>query len=233
MIPFDKRDGKIWYNNKLVDWQDAKLHVISHGLHYASLVFEGLRVYEGEIFKLEEHTDRLYHSAKRMDIKIPYSKDEMNKAIDSPRSELGPYTPRVEMVKVKRDNIGEIIGKGGATIKDIIEQSGASVDISDNGTVKIAGTSKESIQKAIDLINSIIEEPEVGQVYEGKVVKIMEFGAFVNFFGKKDGLVHISQLSDERVEKVTDVINEGDTVKVKVIGFDKGKVKLSIKDVDA
>ena len=159
--------------------------------------------------------------------------DEMNKAIDSPRTELGPYTPRIEMIKVKRDNIGEIIGKGGATIKDIIEQSGASVDISDNGTVKIAGTNKESIQKAIDLINSIIEEPEVGQVYEGKVVKIMEFGAFVNFFGKKDGLVHISQLSDERVEKVTDVINEGDTVKVKVIGFDKGKVKLSIKDVDA
>ena len=158
---------------------------------------------------------------------------EMNKTIDSHRTELGPYTPRVEMIKVKRDNIGEIIGKGGATIKDIIEQSGASVDISDNGTVKIAGTSKESIQKAIDLINSIIEEPEVGQVYEGKVVKIMEFGAFVNFFGKKDGLVHISQLSDERVEKVTDVINEGDTVKVKVIGFDKGKVKLSIKDVDA
>ena len=162
-----------------------------------------------------------------------YILDEMNKAIDSPRTELGPYTPRVEMIKVKRDNIGEIIGKGGATIKDIIEQSGASVDISDNGTVKIAGTSKESIQKAIDLINSIIEEPEVGQVYEGKVVKIMEFGAFVNFFGKKDGLVHISQLSDERVEKVTDVISEGDTVKVKVIGFDKGKVKLSIKDVDA
>jgi polyribonucleotide nucleotidyltransferase len=158
---------------------------------------------------------------------------EMNKTIDSHRTELGPYTPRVEMIKVKRDNIGEIIGKGGSTIKDIIEQSGASVDISDNGTVKIAGTSKDAIQKAIDLINSIIEEPEVGQVYEGKVVKIMEFGAFVNFFGKKDGLVHISQLSEERVEKVADVINEGDTVKVKVIGFDKGKVKLSIKDVDA
>jgi len=158
---------------------------------------------------------------------------EMNKTIGSHRTELGPYTPRVEMIKVKRDNIGEIIGKGGATIKDIIEQSGASVDISDNGTVKIAGTSKDSIQKAIELINSIIEEPEVGEVYEGKVVKIMEFGAFVNFFGKKDGLVHISQLSEERVEKVTDVINEGDTVKVKVIGFDKGKVKLSIKDVDA
>jgi polyribonucleotide nucleotidyltransferase len=110
---------------------------------------------------------------------------EMNKTIDSHRTELGPYTPRVEMIKVKKDNIGEIIGKGGSTIKDIIEQSGASVDISDNGTVKIAGTSKDSIQKAIDLINSIIEEPEVGQVYEGKVVKIMEFGAFVNFFGKK------------------------------------------------
>ena len=159
--------------------------------------------------------------------------NEMNKAIDTPRKELGPYTPRSEMIKVKRDNIGEIIGKGGATIKDIIEKSGAKIDISDSGNVKIAGTSQESIQSAIDLINSIIEEPEVGQVYEGTVVKIMEFGAFVNFFGKKDGLVHISQLSSERVDKVTDVINEGDIVKVKVIGFDKGKVKLSIKDVEA
>ena len=159
--------------------------------------------------------------------------DEMNKTLDSSRKELGPYTPRSEMIKVKRDNIGEIIGKGGATIKEIIEKSGAKIDISDSGNVKIAGTSQESIQSAIDLINSIIEEPEVGQVYEGTVVKIMEFGAFVNFFGKKDGLVHISQLSEERVDKVTDVVNEGDIVKVKVIGFDKGKVKLSIKDVEA
>ncbi len=159
--------------------------------------------------------------------------NEMNKVLDSPRKELGPYTPRSQMIKVKRDNIGEIIGKGGATIKEIIEKSGAKIDISDSGNVKIAGTNQESIQSAIDLINSIIEEPEVGQVYEGKVVKIMEFGAFVNFFGKKDGLVHISQLSAERVDKVTDVVNEGDIVKVKVIGFDKGKVKLSIKDVEA
>tara|TARA_B100000929_G_scaffold116293_1_gene92225 strand:+ start:2324 stop:4393 length:2070 start_codon:yes stop_codon:yes gene_type:complete len=158
--------------------------------------------------------------------------NEMNKTLDSSRKELGPYTPRSEMIKVKRDNIGEIIGKGGATIKEIIEKSGAKIDISDSGNVKIAGTSQESIQSAIDLINSIIEEPEVGQVYEGTVVKIMEFGAFVNFFGKKDGLVHISQLSEERVDKVTDVVNEGDIVKVKVIGFDKGKVKLSIKDVE-
>ena len=159
--------------------------------------------------------------------------NEMNKTLDSSRKELGPYTPRSEMIKVKRDNIGEIIGKGGATIKEIIEKSGAKIDISDNGNVKIAGTNQESIQSAIDLINSIIEEPEVGQVYEGTVVKIMEFGAFVNFFGKKDGLVHISQLSEERVDKVTDVVNEGDIVKVKVIGFDKGKIKLSIKDVEA
>ena len=127
--------------------------------------------------------------------------DEMNKTLDSSRKELGPYTPRSEMIKVKRDNIGEIIGKGGATIKEIIEKSGAKIDISDSGNVKIAGTSQESIQSAIDLINSIIEEPEIGQVYEGTVVKIMEFGAFVNFFGKKDGLVHISQLSEERVDK--------------------------------
>ncbi len=161
-----------------------------------------------------------------------YILNEMNKEISEARTELGPYTPRSETIKVKRDNIGEIIGKGGSTIKDIIEKSGAKIDISDNGNVKIAGTNNESIEVAKELINSIIEEPEVGQVYEGKVVKIMEFGAFVNFFGKRDGLVHISQLSKERVEKVTDVVNEGDIVKVKVLGFDKGKVKLSIKDIE-
>ena len=158
---------------------------------------------------------------------------EMNKTIDAPRTELGPYTPRSEMIKIQRDNIGAVIGKGGAVIKDIIAESGAKVDISDNGTVKISGTNKEMIQSAIDMINGIIQEPEVGDIFEGKVVKIMEFGAFVNFMGKKDGLVHISQLAEERVEKVTDVVNEGDTVKVKVIGFDKGKVKLSMKDIDA
>ena len=161
-----------------------------------------------------------------------YILNEMNKEISEARTELGPYTPRSETIKVKRDNIGEIIGKGGSTIKDIIEKSGAKIDISDNGNVKIAGTNNESIEAAKELINSIIEEPEVGQVYEGTVVKIMEFGAFVNFFGKRDGLVHISQLSKERVEKVTDVVNEGDIVKVKVLGFDKGKVKLSIKDTE-
>ncbi len=161
-----------------------------------------------------------------------YILNEMNNEISEARTELGPYTPRSETIKVKRDNIGEIIGKGGSTIKDIIEKSGAKIDISDNGNVKIAGTNNESIEAAKELINSIIEEPEVGQVYEGKVVKIMEFGAFVNFFGKRDGLVHISQLSKERVEKVTDVVNEGDIVKVKVLGFDKGKVKLSIKDTE-
>ena len=160
-----------------------------------------------------------------------YILNEMNKALDSPRTELGPYTPRVEMMKVKRDNIGEIIGKGGATIKDIIEKSGARIDISDSGNVKIAGTNNESIRAAIELINSIIEEPEVGQVYEGKVVKIMEFGAFVNFFGKRDGLFIFHNYL-KRVEKVTDVVSEGDIVKVKVIGFDKGKVKLSIKDAE-
>ncbi|MDC3086424.1 polyribonucleotide nucleotidyltransferase [Pelagibacteraceae bacterium] len=161
-----------------------------------------------------------------------YILNEMNKEISEARTELGPYTPRSETIKVKRDNIGEIIGKGGSTIKEIIEKSGAKIDISDNGNVKIAGTNNESIEAAKELINSIIEEPEVGEVYEGKVVKIMEFGAFVNFFGKRDGLVHISQLSKERVEKVTDVVNEGDIVKVKVLGFDKGKVKLSIKDIE-
>ena len=159
--------------------------------------------------------------------------DEMNKALSASREDVGKYTPKMEQVNVEKKDIAAVIGKGGAVIKEIIAESGAKVDISDNGTVKISGTSKEMIQSAIDMINGIIQEPEVGDVFEGKVVKIMEFGAFVNFMGKKDGLVHISQLAEERVEKVTDVVSEGDTVKVKVIGFDKGKVKLSMKDIDA
>ena len=157
---------------------------------------------------------------------------EMAKAIDKARETVNSNAPRIETISVPTDKIREVIGSGGKVIREIVEESGAKVDINDDGIVKIASNSAEAIEKALEMINSIVAEPEVGTIYDGKVVKIMDFGAFVNFFGKRDGLVHISQLSEERVEKVTDVVNEGDIVKVKVIGFDKGKVKLSIKDAE-
>ena len=126
-----------------------------------------------------------------------------------------------------------MIGTGGKVIRDIVEQSGAKVDIEDDGTIKIAATTETASQKAIDMIRGIVAEPEVGQIYNGKVVKTADFGAFVNFLGAKDGLVHISELQQGRVNKTTDVVNQGDAVKVKVLGFDdRGKVKLSMRVVD-
>jgi polyribonucleotide nucleotidyltransferase len=131
------------------------------------------------------------------------------------------------------DKIREVIGSGGKVIREIVEKTGAKVDISDDGTVKVASAKGESIKAAINWIKSIASEPEVGHVYEGTVVKVMDFGAFVNFFGAKDGLVHISQLASRRVQKTSDVVKEGDKVKVKLLGFDeRGKVRLSMKVVD-
>ena len=157
---------------------------------------------------------------------------EMAKALDKARDTVNSNAPRIETINVPTDKIREVIGAGGKVIREIVEESGAKVDINDDGVVKIASNNTEAIEKALEMINSIVAEPEVGTIYEGKVVKIMDFGAFVNFFGKKDGLVHISQLSTERVNKVTDVVSEGDTVKVKFVGFDRGKVKLSMKNID-
>ena len=157
---------------------------------------------------------------------------EMAKALDKARDTVNSNAPRIETINVPTDKIREVIGAGGKVIREIVEESGAKVDINDDGIVKIASNNAESIEKALEMINSIVAEPEVGTIYEGKVVKIMDFGAFVNFFGKKDGLVHISQLSTERVNKVTDVVSEGDIVKVKFVGFDRGKVKLSMKNID-
>ena len=139
----------------------------------------------------------------------------------------------MELLKIKTDKIRDVIGAGGKVIREIVEKSGAEVDVDDSGTIKVSSSEKEKITNALKLIHDIVDEPENGKIYEGKVVKVVDFGAFVNFMGKKDGLVHISALSQERVEKVSDVINEGDQVKVKVIGFDKrGKVRLSMKEVD-
>lgn len=154
---------------------------------------------------------------------------EMNKALKVSRKDLSKHTPKMEKVTVDKKDIAAIIGKGGVTIREIVELSGAKVDISDDGIVTIAAPDEISRNKALEMVKSIIAKAEVGKIYSGKVVKIMEFGAFVNFLGKQDGLVHISELAAKRVEKVSDVVKEGDEVKVKVLGFDKGKVKLSIK----
>jgi polyribonucleotide nucleotidyltransferase len=158
---------------------------------------------------------------------------EMAQALTAARGELGAYAPRIETFKIPTDKIREVIGSGGKVIREIVEKTGAKVDISDDGTVKVASANGEAMKAAINWIKSIASEPELGHIYEGTVVKVMDFGAFVNFFGAKDGLVHISQLAPRRVQKVTDVVKEGDKVKVKLLGFDeRGKVRLSMKVVD-
>jgi len=156
--------------------------------------------------------------------------NEMNKTLKSSRKEVGKHTPKMETIKVDKKDIATVIGKGGATIREIVEKSGAKVDVKDTGEVTVAAANEETRKIAVQMINDLVAKPEVGKTYKGKVVKIMEFGAFVNFLGKQDGLVHISQLAAKRVQKVTDVVKEGDEVSVKVIGFDRGKVKLSIKE---
>ena len=157
---------------------------------------------------------------------------EMNKAL----SEVGAFSehaPRIETMKMPQDKIREVIGSGGKVIREIVETSGAKVDINDDGVIKIASPNGEAIQKAYDMIYSIVAEPEEGKVYKGKVVKIVDFGAFVNFFGKRDGLVHVSQIKPKRLNHPSDVLKEGQDVWVKLLGFDdRGKVRLSMKVVD-
>ena len=158
---------------------------------------------------------------------------EMAKALDTARDELSGNAPRIETLTVPRDKIREIIGTGGKVIREMVEQTGAKINVEDDGTVTIASSDPEAIRDARKRIDDIIAEPEVGVIYDGKVVKTVDFGAFVNFIGNRDGLVHISELTDGRVAKVTDVINEGDMVKVKVLAIDdRGKVRLSMRVVD-
>ncbi|MDK1383955.1 polyribonucleotide nucleotidyltransferase [Sinorhizobium sp. 8-89] len=158
---------------------------------------------------------------------------EMAKAISESRGQLGEFAPRIEVMNIPVDKIREVIGSGGKVIREIVEKTGAKINIEDDGTVKIASSSAKEIEAARKWIHSIVAEPEVGQIYEGTVVKTADFGAFVNFFGARDGLVHISQLASERVAKTTDVVKEGDKVWVKLMGFDeRGKVRLSMKVVD-
>jgi polyribonucleotide nucleotidyltransferase len=158
---------------------------------------------------------------------------EMAKAIDGAREEVGEHAPRIETITIPTDKIREVIGTGGKVIREIVATTGAKVDVNDDGVVKVSASEGSKIKAAIDWIRSLTSEPEVGQIYEGKVVKVVDFGAFVNFFGAKDGLVHVSQIGRERVNKVSDVLTEGQAVKVKLLGFDdRGKIRLSMKVVD-
>ena len=158
---------------------------------------------------------------------------KMAEALTESRPGLGEYAPRIEVMQIPTDKIREVIGTGGKVIREIVEKTGAKIDINDDGLIKIASSSGAAIEAAQNWIKSIVSEPEVGEIYEGTVVKVVDFGAFVNFFGARDGLVHISELAPQRVQKVTDVVKEGDKIKVKLLGFDpRGKVRLSLKQVD-
>ncbi|MBK0400365.1 polyribonucleotide nucleotidyltransferase [Limibaculum sp. M0105] len=158
---------------------------------------------------------------------------EMANALTEGRSEFSVHAPRIETMQINPDKIREVIGSGGKVIRGIVEESGAKVDINDDGVIKIASPDAECIERAREMINSIVAEPEVGKIYTGKVVKIMDFGAFVNYFGKRDGLVHISQMTNERGANPKDLVKEGQSVKVKLMGFDdRGKTRLSMKVVD-
>jgi polyribonucleotide nucleotidyltransferase len=158
---------------------------------------------------------------------------EMSKSLGTARGELGEHAPRIETITIPTDKIREVIGSGGSVIRGLVEETGAKIDISDDGTVKIAAANLNSIKDAINRIKMIASEPEVGQVYKGKVVKIVEFGAFVNFFGARDGLVHISQMADRRLKHASEILKEGSEVYVKVMGFDdRGKVRLAMKGID-
>ena len=162
-----------------------------------------------------------------------YILDEMNKGLSGARTELSEHAPRIETLKIPVDKIREVIGTGGKVIREIVEKTGAKINIDDDGTIKIASSIGSEIEAAMDWINGIVAEPEVGTIYKGKVVRIMDFGAFVNFMGSRDGLVHISELVEDRVEKVTDVVKEGDEVFVKCLEVDgRGKVRLSMRVVN-
>ncbi|KAA0682932.1 polyribonucleotide nucleotidyltransferase [Roseomonas genomospecies 6] len=158
---------------------------------------------------------------------------EMAKALTGAREAVNENAPRITVINIPKEKIRDVIGSGGKVIREIVEQTGAKIDIEDDGTVKVAAVDTKAAQAAIDWIKGIVAEPEMNVIYTGKVVKVVDFGAFVNFLGSRDGLVHISELAQQRVGKVSDVVSQGDSVKVKVIGFDdRGKVKLSMKQVD-
>ena len=177
-----------------------------------------------------EIMEKALHQAKAGRVHIL---DEMSKAMTAPRADVGEFAPKIETIHIPTDKIRDVIGTGGKVIREIVEKTGAKVNIEDDGSVKVSANEGSKIKAAIDWIKSLTSEPEIGQIYNGKVVKVVDFGAFVNFFGAKDGLVHISQISKEKVARTSDVLSEGQMVKVKLVGFDdRGKTKLSMKSVD-
>ncbi len=194
---------------------------------------EGITALQMDI-KIEGITEEIMDIALRQahDARI-HILGEMNKVLDKPRDALSDKAPAMRTMKVHPDKIRDVIGKGGATIRSITEETGAAIDIDDDGAIKVYGSDNDSAQAAIDKILGITAEAEIGQIYEGKIERIVDFGAFVNILPGKDGLVHISQISNERVEKVTDVLTEGTVVKVKVLDVDnRGRIKLSMKDIE-
>ena len=157
----------------------------------------------------------------------------MGKALTEARGALNANAPQIVSIQIPVDKIRDVIGTGGKVIREITETTGVKMDVGDDGTIKVAAANQESIDAAVDWIKGLTDEPEVGIVYDGKVVKTVDFGAFVNFMGAKDGLVHISELQNARTANTTDVVNEGDEVKVLLMGIDdRGKIKLSMKRVD-
>ena len=165
--------------------------------------------------------------------KNPDIQKAMAQAMTAPRADVGEFAPKIETISIPTDKIRDVIGTGGKVIREIVEKTGAKVNVEDDGTVKVSASDGTKIKAAIDWIKSLTSEPEIGAIYTGKVVKVVDFGAFVNFFGAKDGLVHVSQISNERVARPQDVLTEGQSVKVKLVGFDdRGKTKLSMKVVD-
>jgi polyribonucleotide nucleotidyltransferase len=159
---------------------------------------------------------------------------DMNKVLSSGREEIAESAPRLQKMQIDSDKIRDVIGKGGATIRGLCDEHNSTIDISDDGVVQIYSEDQESLANAVEAIKAIVADPEPGMIYDGKVVRIVDFGAFVNFMPGTDGLVHISQIAQERVEKVTDYLTEGQDVKVKVIEIDnRGRVKLSIKEAQS
>jgi polyribonucleotide nucleotidyltransferase len=157
----------------------------------------------------------------------------MLSVLPGPRDHLSPYAPRIEKLKINPDKIGTVIGKGGETINKITAETGAEINISEDGLITISAVNTEAIDKALEWVKSLVEEPEVGKIYKGKVVSIKDFGAFVNILPGIDGMLHISQISDKRLDKVTDVLNVGDEVKVRLDAIDdKGRLSLSMKRVE-
>ena len=195
---------------------------------------------DGVTCSADGHQDHIDHRRNHADLRLSRLKkarlhilDEMSKALSNSRDSVSGNAPRVTAMQINPEKIRDIIGPGGKIIREICETTGVKIDVEDDGSVRIAAVDAEAGDRAAAWIRDIVAEPEVGVVYDGKVVKTVDFGAFVNFLGPRDGLVHISEMAEGRVEKVSDVVNEGDDVKVKLIGIDdRGKVKLSMRVVN-